>query len=673
MLYQDSFLDSFHHTSFQNNVDPMFVFSGNSFVDCNDAAVAKLGFISREQVIGLHPGDISPDTQIDGINSHSKAEHALAVCHKQGNHRFLWLLKDTFGTPIEVEVTLTKNVIKGIPYILCALRNDSKLALTDNQQTSQNYRLLSEHKRAIDASAIVSKTDPRGVITYVNDKFCQVSGYSSAELIGQTHQILKHEDMPSSLYKDIWSTLLSGNIWQGIIKNKKKCGQHYYVDSTICPIFDDAGITSEYIALRHDITSIYEKDEIINFQNTDQISQLANSTKLHSDITGRSPRYLAVMNIPELKDIENAYSTDVYQHSVRMIADRMTSLFPNEYQIYRCFDNNFAVVTFNEPDFSAFEQQVTIAQTNFEHGLITAGENEFSLSMFVGIANTTNAEVLHNNALLALALATERNVKIEVYSPDNKIQLQLLEGIEWTKKLKLAIKNDGIRAFGQQIVDADLQVYSTEVLMRYFDPDEGTYVSPALFLGYAEKAKLYDQLTVIMLHRSFDYFSSCRCRFSLNLTMRDIENEHTRQTLYQLIKQHNVGEYLTIELVESTNYETNPKFFNSFIAKIKFLGCLVAIDDFGSGYSNFEFLSKSSIDIVKIDGSLIRRISSNKRHLIIVENIVKFCHALDLKVVAEFVEDRAIFETLKGIGVDYFQGYYIDKPKLIDKQQCCIK
>lgn len=688
MGHQKKLLDSIHQLSFRNGIDPMLVLKDHRFIDCNEAAATRLGMSSPEQIIGIHPCDISPEFQPDGESSHDKVHRIITECEEKGNHRFLWVHKDIAGQLINLEVTLVKSVFEDSSAILCTWRSISKYRQVDESpiallkhaaeerssifntslinNITQNYQLLSQHKRAIDASAIVSKTDPQGVITYVNDKFCETSGYSAEELIGRTHNIVQHEDMPASIYKDIWGTLLAGNIWQGIIKNKKKCGRHYYVDSTICPIVDSDGATSEYIALRHDITSIYEKDEIIHYQNTDTVSQLANSTKLESDIKNRFPCYLAVIHIAELKDIENAYPAEVYQQVIREVANILTNTFPNLYQIYRCFDNNFAVLTSNFTDFSTFKDNIICALADFEQGFVKAGDNEFLLSMFIGIANTPRADTLYNNAQLALALAIETNDKVTTYSPNNKIQRQLVEGIEWTKKLKGAIKNNGIKVFGQRIVDANQDTYSVEVLMRYYDPVQASYLSPALFLGYAEKAKLYDQLTVLMLHQSFSYFSGTDSRFSVNLTMRDIENTVTRNTLYQLVKQYKVGNQLTIELVESTSYDSSPKLFSDFVKKIRSLGCLVAIDDFGSGYSNFEFLGKSNIDIVKIDGSLISNICSNERHQIIVENIIKVSHAFGMKVVAEFIENEEIFEKMKQMNVDYFQGYYFDQPSLIE-------
>ncbi len=121
-------------------------------------------------------------------------------------------------------------------------------------------KILNEYKNAVDESSIVTKTDPKGIITYVNDLFCNISGYSKEELIGQNHNIVRHEDINSSVYKDMWHTIRElKKPWRGEIKNKKKDGSIYWVQSFVKPILDIDKNIVEYIAIRVDITDIKTK------------------------------------------------------------------------------------------------------------------------------------------------------------------------------------------------------------------------------------------------------------------------------------------------------------------------------------------------------------------------------------------------------------------------------
>lgn len=132
---------------------------------------------------------------------------------------------------------------------------------TRTKDLQDSNLLLLEHKKAVDASAIVSKADKKGNITYVNETFCEVSGYSRAELIGQPHNIVRHPDMPKEVFKELWETIKNKKIYKGMIKNKKKDGTAYYVASTIVPILDKQGELIEYLSLRYDITELVEARE----------------------------------------------------------------------------------------------------------------------------------------------------------------------------------------------------------------------------------------------------------------------------------------------------------------------------------------------------------------------------------------------------------------------------
>ena len=136
-----------------------------------------------------------------------------------------------------------------------------------------------------------------------------------------------------------------------------------------------------------------------------------------------------------------------------------------------------------------------------------------------------------------------------------------------------------------------------------------------------------------------------------------------------MLKQYNVAQKVVFEILEDENVK-NYNLLISFIDEIKELGCKVAIDDFGSGYSNFEHLLKMNVDYLKIDASLIKNIATDENSYKITKTIVEFAKSLNLLTIAEYVENKEIFELTKQLGVDYSQGYYfsapIADPSLID-------
>ncbi|AXK49717.1 diguanylate cyclase [Aliarcobacter trophiarum LMG 25534] len=133
--------------------------------------------------------------------------------------------------------------------------------------TVDNTNLLNEYKKAVDLSTIVSKTNPKGIITYVNDKFCEISGFKREELIGKPHNIVRHPSMSSNTFQELWSTIKNKKTWNGLITNLKSDGRSYVVNSTVVPILDVDGDIVEFIAIRNDVTDFEQAKEQLSNLN----------------------------------------------------------------------------------------------------------------------------------------------------------------------------------------------------------------------------------------------------------------------------------------------------------------------------------------------------------------------------------------------------------------------
>ncbi|MFT5660925.1 MAG: diguanylate cyclase (GGDEF)-like protein/PAS domain S-box-containing protein [Sulfurimonas sp.] len=155
--------------------------------------------------------------------------------------------------------------------------DDTNVALENEIEVSDTQRsLLEEHKKAIDLSAIVSKTDIDGKISYVNDKFCKITGYKREEVLGKTHAIINHETNPRKEFKKLWNIILSKRVYKGTLKNSSKNGTDYYIDITIVPILDKKDNILEFLALSYDVT---EHVQALNYAYTDQLTGIANRHK----------------------------------------------------------------------------------------------------------------------------------------------------------------------------------------------------------------------------------------------------------------------------------------------------------------------------------------------------------------------------------------------------------
>lgn len=148
------------------------------------------------------------------------------------------------------------------------------------RELHNEHKLLEQYKNIIDVSASISKTDIHGIITYVNDQFCEMSGYTKDELIGKNHNIVRHPDNPKKIYKEMWKTIQNKNIWRSRVKNIKKNGETYYESTVIAPILNEDDVIQEYISLKQDITELYTKKEVLKKRVQEEVEK---NLELHKE------------------------------------------------------------------------------------------------------------------------------------------------------------------------------------------------------------------------------------------------------------------------------------------------------------------------------------------------------------------------------------------------------
>ena len=250
---------------------------------------------------------------------------------------------------------------------------------------------------------------------------------------------------------------------------------------------------------------------------------------------------------------------------------------------------------------------------------------------------------------------------------------ELQKNLEWTRRLKFAIAHGQLQTWVQPIKSLTSDgVDKYEALVRLKEA-EGTIIGPMAFLDVARRTQLYHEITRLMVENACRRFAGCRHPFSINIGLADIKNRHTVAHLKQQIIRYGVGDRLIIEILESEGIEAFP-LVDRFFREMRALGCQIAIDDFGSGYSNFAYLMKISPEFIKIDGSLIRYIDEDPTAYQVVATICEFARKIGSRITAEFVHSQAVLDKVKALGIDFAQGYYLGEPHPIEHLEhagCC--
>ena len=191
--------------------------------------------------------------------------------------------------------------------------------------------LLKQYKEAIESSNIVSKTDINGIITFVNDEFCKISGYSREELIGVNHNIVRHPDVPASKFEELWDTILSKKTFKATVQNLAKDGSTFYVNTTVVPILDEDGEILEFIAIRYDVTKEVElrleneqKQKLLFLQ-----SRQASLGQMIANIAHQWKQPLTELNLT-LYNLKKSHSNDKefekYYHESKEIVKNMSKI-----------------------------------------------------------------------------------------------------------------------------------------------------------------------------------------------------------------------------------------------------------------------------------------------------------------------------------------------------------
>jgi len=370
-----------------------------------------------------------------------------------------------------------------------------------------------------------------------------------------------------------------------------------------------------------------------------------------------------LLNIDNFNNINNAYGFDIADEVLVEVARLIEIAKPVSSKLFRLNSDEFILVSTEIMSSNNLGFIATSIISFFDQIDICVGDNiDLKISLSIGIAIGSSKTLLNHARVAIKELRKHRRADYKIYNSKSTYIEKQKENIYWVHKIKDAFSEEKIMAYYQPIMNNKTKkIEKYECLVRI--DDDGIIIPPIRFL---EASKLTGTLTLVtktIIDQAFKKFTNTDYEFSINITNTDLHLEYLEDYLMKYVKKYNINpSRVILEILEDVETLNEDDILNQ-LNSLRYNGFKIAIDDFGSQSSNYSRLLEFSPDYLKIDGSFIKNILTDKKSLIIVESIVLLCHKSDIKVIAEYVHSSDVQAKVEELGIDYSQGYYLSEPK----------
>ena len=658
-----------------------------------DAAVAVMVGETLPALVKYHAAweefvDFQRDQMIIA-NKQAEVEYAKA-------RRLAYLLIVlAVGFALAIALFTTRETAREIATRIDAQKEVSKLNAGLEERVMQRTSELSEANKHLSLQAAALKaaanaiviTDFHGTIIWVNRAFTAMTGYGQEEIVGKNPNLLNSGEQPESYYAELWSTILSGKVWKGEIVNRRKDGTTYTEEMTITPVsLEDTGnpTNTYFIAIKQDITQRKAAEKQVQFlAYYDALTGLPNRTllqdRLSKALAGARRRKdkvaLLFLDLDGFKTINDSLGHSVGDLVLQEVAERLKRFAREQDTVARVGGDEFLIVLTAVKDAA----DAAVAAERLMHAmtveLVIQGRS-LSISCSIGIGifpeHGTDGETLIKNADAAMYCAKESGCNSFRFFSEG-MNAEAMERLTLEHGLRLALeKRELFLVYQPQMDIATGKTTGLEALLRWQHPELGL-VRPDKFIRIAENSGLIIPIgewvlrTACSQARKWQDEGLLAVPVAVNVSAVQFRQEDFCELIGRVLWETGLApQYLEMELTESLLL-SNAHVTLSVLQNLRAMGLKLAIDDFGTGYSSLSYLRQFPVSKLKIDRSFIRDVAVNPDDAAITTAIIGMAKSLNLKVIAEGVEDEAQMSFLRARQCDEIQGYYFSKPLVVEK------
>jgi diguanylate cyclase (GGDEF)-like protein/PAS domain S-box-containing protein len=530
-------------------------------------------------------------------------------------------------------------------------------------------------------------TDANRLILRVNRSFVQATGYSEAEVIGKTPNLLNSDRHDADFFRDMWEMIERNGVWQGEIWDRRKNGEVFPTWVAITALKDDKGNVTHYIGTHHDLsTRKLVEEEIRNLAFFDHLTGLPNRRLLVDRLThaiaagARSKKHGALLfiDLDNFKTLNDSRGHDIGDLLLQHVASRLTTCIREGDSVARLGGDEFVVML---EDLSEHSQEAA-AQTEIVGEKILASLNEpyqlggieyvstpsIGITLFVEHHGTIDDLLKRADLAMYQAKAAGRNT-LRFYDP--VMQAVVTQRVELEAGLREALIKGQFLLHYQSQVNSEGCITGAEVLLRWQHPIQGL-ISPASFIPFAEESGLIVPMGQWVLQTACAQLSQwaeqptlAHLTIAVNISARQLKLPNFVTGVLAIIDQSGANpNRLKLELTESLILD-NVEDVITKMAELAGHGIRFSLDDFGTGYSSLAYLKRLPLNQLKIDQSFVRDILIDPNDAAIAKMVIALAETLNLSVIAEGVETAEQRDALALQGCHTYQGYLYGRPMLV--------